>query len=462
MGEISRSHTLILASILITTLLVDMILSSFFDVLGQKLVSTWGLVLFIGNTMIIFGVGQYLLLGYVKRATQDLRTKKVGIKITYKIVEVVQYVVCGIIGLIILQIIFYSQYSTKLIIAATIVSYIPACAIMLLLSYRFYLWFRLGRNAITFLFLIGSFFVGINLGAGVILHNYYLWTIKPYNIVPQLQIKFPIMTPTSSGIVSIMYLYVFFIPLNLAYLFAWGGCVVLLRYYSKVLGRTKFFVVISIPMVIFLIANYPTFIAIPTGSFTFYDYNLIVFRVLYRLAGTGGGVFIFCVALLSIAKSIKKVQRTSIVSDYMTISAYGVAILAVTLQSPIIHTPYPPFGIASLSFVALASYLFSLGFYFSAISISQDIKLRHSIRKYVMKESQLIDSIATAQLEKETTDKVIQIAKENAVQMERETGVVTSLEDDDFRAYLQEIVTEFRNAKTTNRQNENNDDNTLQ
>jgi hypothetical protein len=308
-----------------------MILSSFFDVLGQRLVSTWGLVLFIVNTMIIFGVGQYLLLGYVKQTTEGLRIKKVGIKVTYRIVVVVQYLVCGVLGLIILQMIFNSYYSTWLIIVATIISYVPACVIMLLLAYRFYLWYRLRRNAITLLFLVGSFFVGVNLAAGVVLHNSYLWTNKPENTAPQSHINFPIMTPSSSGIMSMMYLYAFFIPLNLAYLFAWGGCVVLLHHYSKVLGRTKFFVIISIPMVIFLISIYPTLLAIPTGSFTFYDDNLILFRILFRLAGTGGGVFIFCVALLTIARSIKKVQRTSIVSDYMTISAYGVAILAVTV-----------------------------------------------------------------------------------------------------------------------------------
>ena len=74
----------------------------------------------------------------------------------------------------------------------------------------------------------------------------------------------------------------------------------------------------------------------------------------------------------------------------MTISAYGVAMLAVSVQSPIIQTPYPPFGIAASSFVALASYLFSLGFYFSAISVSQDMTLRKSIRKYVIEESRLV------------------------------------------------------------------------
>ena len=35
-----------------------------------------------------------------------------------------------------------------------------------------------------------------------------------------------------------------------------------------------------------------------------------------------------------------------------------------------------------------AFYLFSLGFYFSAISVSQDIKLRQSIKKYAINEPQ--------------------------------------------------------------------------
>jgi len=108
---------------------------------------------------------------------------------------------------------------------------------------------------------------------------------------------------------------------------------------------------------------YPTFLSLPTGSFTFYDQNLIFFRILFRLAGTAGGVFIFCVALLSISKSIRRIHQTNIVADYMAISAYGVAILAIAVQSPIIHTPYPPFGIIASSFMTLASYLFSLGIY---------------------------------------------------------------------------------------------------
>jgi hypothetical protein len=217
------------------------------------------------------------------------------------------------------------------------------------------------------------------------------------------------------------------------------------------LGNVRFWIIISVPLVIFSISIYPRLLALPNGSFTFYDANLIFFRVLFRLAGTAGGVFVFCVALLTIARSIRKVsqqqQRDSVVADYMTISAYGVAMLAVSVQSPIIHTPYPPFGIAASSFVALASYLFSLGFYFSAISVSQDITLRKSIRKYAIEESRLLDSIAQAQMEQEIQSRVVKLAEENLDKMKEETGVEASLKEEDMREYLHEVLAEIRNAK---------------
>jgi hypothetical protein len=242
-------------------------------------------------------------------------------------------------------------------------------------------------------------------GVSVTINCYYIWSKKPIDIYEQSQVNFPKITPQSAGILSFIYLYAIFIPLNLAYLFAWGGCAVLLHHYSRMLGKIKYWIIISVPLVIFLISLYPTFLSLPIGSFTFYDQNLIFFRILFRLAGTAGGVFIFCVALLSISKSIHKIRQTDTVADYMAISAYGVAILAIAVQSPVIHTPYPPFGIIASSFMTLASYLFSLGFYFSAVSVSQDEKLRELIRRHVMNESKLLDSIGTAQRVKDIEKK---------------------------------------------------------
>jgi hypothetical protein len=64
----------------------------------------------------------------------------------------------------------------------------------------------------------------------------------------------------------------------------------------------------------------------------------------------------------------------------------------------------------------------------------------------------LIDSIAAAKIEKETTDRAIQIAKENAEGMEKHTGVVTAIQESDLRDYLQEVVGEIRKTKVTDSQ----------
>jgi hypothetical protein len=80
--------TLNLASILITAMLVDMIISSFFDIIGGKLASTLGLVLFIVLLVVIFGMGQYLLLGFVQQVSKDLRKRKRDINLTYRLVTI--------------------------------------------------------------------------------------------------------------------------------------------------------------------------------------------------------------------------------------------------------------------------------------------------------------------------------------------------------------------------------------
>jgi len=424
-------------------MLIDMIISSFIDVIGS-LTSQWGVVLFTVLLAVIFGTGQYLLLGFVKQVSKDLRKKKIDIAVTYRIVVVVQYIVSAILILVVLQIIFGSYYSARLIIAATLVSYIPATIIMGILSYRFYSWYKSNKNTISLLFLIGSAMVCIYQGVSVSINCYYVWSKKPTDIYEQSQVTFPKITPQSAGILSFIYFYAIFIPLNLAYLFAWGGCAVLLHYYSRMLGKIKYWIIISVPLVIFLISLYPTFLSLPVGSFTFYDQNLIFFRILFRLAGTAGGVFIFCVALLSISKSIRRIHRTNIVADYMAISAYGVAILAISVQSPIIHTPYPPFGIIASSFMTLASYLFSLGFYFSAISVSQDVMLRNSIRRYVMEESNLLDSIGTAQMGQDLEKIVLKIVKEQQEVLTEQTGVEPSLTEDEVREYLDTVLLEVK------------------
>jgi hypothetical protein len=85
------------------------------------------------------------------------------------------------------------------------------------------------------------------------------------------------------------------------------------------------------------------------------------------------------------------------------------------------------------------------------LSVSEDDKLRKSIRKNAMEESKLLDSIGTAQMGQEIERKVseierkvIEMAKEDADEMEVETGVKPSLEEPDMKKYLEEVMKEVQ------------------
>ena len=113
----------------------------------------------------------------------------------------------------------------------------------------------------------------------------------------------------------------------------------------------------------------------------------------------------------------------------------------------LISTPYPPFGLASISAVGLSSYLILVGLYYSAISVSEDTKLRRTIRESALRESKFLDSIGKAYMEQEIKSKVIGVAKELKVTMAKETGFSSSLTDIEIEQYLEEVLKEVKKAK---------------
>lgn len=84
-------------------------------------------------------VGQYLILGFVKDKSKEIRRKK-GLQIDaiHKIVTIVQYVLTSILLLAILEIVFTSRYYVNLLIAAITISYTLAVIITAILAQRFF------------------------------------------------------------------------------------------------------------------------------------------------------------------------------------------------------------------------------------------------------------------------------------------------------------------------------------
>lgn len=196
--------------------------------------------------------------------------------------------------------------------------------------------------------------------------------------------------------------------------------------------------------------------------FTNINQNTFHINGILAAAAIDAGAIFFGIIYLTFAKNMKQRNHNTI-AHYLLFTSYG-AMMATIAIAPSIrtidlkHTPYPPFAIMSWSFVGFGYYLISFGFYFSAISISQDISLRKSTRELAIKESELFDSIGTAQMEYEIMKKVLKIAKEQEKTLEEQTGIEIhewqqqKAEQENIQDYIAEILEEVK--KSRNEKNE--------
>jgi hypothetical protein len=172
---------------------------------------------------------------------------------------------------------------------------------------------------------------------------------------------------------------------------------------------------------------------------------MFTYFTIFSFMNVAGGI-IFGAAFLRAGRTI---QRGSAVKDYMIIAGYGLVLLFVSGSGTVIQNPYPPFGLATVAFVGLSSYMVLLGLYSSAVSVSQDATLRQSIRKSTFEESKLLDKIGLAEMEQELQKRITKMINDSSDKMKEQSGVEPSITDDDVKQYLEQVIRET--GKTSGR-----------
>jgi hypothetical protein len=132
----------------------------------------------------------------------------------------------------------------------------------------------------------------------------------------------------------------------------------------------------------------------------------------------------------------------------MIISGYGFLLLFTASQHQILLlNPYPPFGLPTICYVGLASYLILIGVYSSALSVAEDKKLRQIIRMSVEKEASLLDSMGTAVMEDRIRQKVVKITKEQKMVLMQQTGIESSLDDSEISQLVSTVIQEVKRSR---------------
>ena len=434
-GEASRLAFYIIISVVISALIIDTLLNTVADFIFEGLVTFWGVTLFF-ILAFIYVLGQYVILQYLKSKTRDARSKSPFLNATHKTVTIIQLFLSATLVYLIFQIAISREYNLVHLILVTLVSYSLNAVLLLLFAGRLFKWFRSHKNSIVVMLYGVSAIVlalAVILGMTADLRNFLT---KDTIITPQSPVVYP---PLDEGTFSTLLSDIYHYTDIVSTLLVWVSTVLLLHYYSSRLtksARIKYWILITLPIIYYL----STFV----GFFDLYvaeSMSEAYYFYLYVSLNSTAAAILFGLAFRMVAKTIR---HNSAVRDYMAISAFGFVLLFISNQSTLIASPYPPFGFLTVGFMGLSAYLIYVGIYSAAVSMSEDTKLRQSIRRSAIEDSKMLVSIGAAQIQEQLERRVIGDAKERAETMTRETGVQLSLSEADMRMYLSNVMREIK------------------
>ena len=354
----NNKEILVLMCIVIVSLIVDTSLNRIYSLnIGQSSVPHESLPTFMG-IFVVYLITQYLILRFVKQKSEG---KRFHVKEMHKIITVVQYVLGSNYCIVILQMLLNSYYDTIMLTSITIISYSIAIIMMGLLAQRFFSWFRSNKNVVVFLYGLSSATVAIN-SAFTLLFVSNLLAQKPPEVREFLVLVNTFITPGS--IMDILN-NSFVISSILSFALMWIATSMLLRHYSRRLGKVRYWIIIGIPLAYFLSQFAYIFLNLSAPLLNVEPVSFgILLTLTFTLSKPAGGI-LFGIAFWTIAR---KLRQNSVVRDYMIISAYGLIFLFVSNQAIVlVNAPYPPFGMATISFLGLSSYLVTVGHIFFCI-----------------------------------------------------------------------------------------------
>ena len=92
----------------------------------------------------------------------------------------------------------------------------------------------------------------------------------------------------------------------------------------------------------------------------------------------------------------------------------------------------------------------SSAIYSSAISVAQDTKLRRYViqsKKSIEKQLGFLGSIGSSEVEQEVQKRVETVTKNFVDKMQKDTGVPTSLDENEIRDYIQAVIKEKKQSQ---------------
>ena len=293
-------------SILISTLIIDNLLYAFLfgGAFSRQLDSLWGILFFVIIAVVSYAAGLYLLFRFITPIYRKIKMHSSYFNWIYKTLSVTQYSTGVILGVITFQMLSSSHYYAGLLVTDIAISCTVSAIIMAILGHRFISWYMYSRKEVTVL-LYGLTFVVTAIGIGIIVtvDGSFLLSQAPTALIKGSR---PLSKVNSSSYISVapsaLILYqITYTPFRLAFLLYWIATALLLRNYSIKFGKVRFWTIVSLPLISFLVGS---ILVNPD-----YKHGLLYDALLTLSALSAGGI-LFGITFLTTARTIRHTSST--------------------------------------------------------------------------------------------------------------------------------------------------------
>ncbi len=365
----------------------------------------------------------YFKMSFLK-SDVNFRFFKLRDKHIKSIAVVIQSLIICLMLTVSIQIKFTESYNTEFIKYTIIFSSLLSIFFLSLLFIRFLSWYRASNNNGILLFTVATMAIIVN-SALIIIFTHYAFL----NVFHEMNPYIPSINNMMFNLTGLKNLYI--ISSAVEFSLIWLSSISILKPYSSQIGTVKFWCLMIIPNIYFI------------SKFQFYHLwlsNLFVnthilspvsflrFSSLFEVITLVTGALFFGIAFWAVARRISD----NLLRHFVQISGAGLCLLFLSTQiTNLFLLPYPPFGLVSISFASISSFLLFIGLYHAAIITSRDSVIRSMIRKSAKDELKFIGNIGSSEMNHNITSQIKQVEKRCGTKMlEDDTSEIDDLRND--------------------------------
>jgi hypothetical protein len=417
---------------LAVTLLIDTSLVKINDLVDKYFIPFQSkVILFCINSSTCLLLQLLLIKIVMNTFTSHRLTNTPKIRIFYMISLTSLIVLAIFVGILVFQQFYYRYYETWINILIIAISYGTSAVLLMWLALLFFYWYKSTRDFIVLLYFISMALIAFHLIFTGIFIDAKL-TDNQYRVGEYVG---------GSGDTAIarhpLLGNIYRISSIISFFSIWTTTAVMMHSYREKLIRSiTYWIILVLPMGYFLITYfYQYFLSYLLVAYLHNDpvTVTIYLTVFLSLSKPIGGV-IFAIAFWNMSKVVGYEKNMKI---SMLIAGWGVFfIFSANQAGTLLVVPYPPFGIATVTIMNVASYLIVLGIFNSATLVSANNSLRGVIHERALK---LLKPIGRAEMDREIQKAVTKISQDKEIaKISGEESF--EFDEDELKNYLKEVI----------------------